>query len=245
MFVYFLRTRRPDPRGACTASMALSCKLEKGGSAGQIRGFDPRVSPKQLASHYGLTREVTRISRVMTRPDPRDFENLLTRPDPIREILKPCDPTRPDPRDFENLLTRPDPTREILKRDDSTRPDPRGLETLLTRPAGRVMTREKPWLFGTAADSPRLPHVRSYQLPAAGSTRLLCRATLPYQTTPAHDWLPCDFSGNVQIPPYLLSLQPTFRSGVYTANSNEVNALRLQIPRPQHRAGVPTAVLPP
>ena len=38
MFVYFLRTRRPDPRGACTASMALSCKFEEGGSAGQIRG---------------------------------------------------------------------------------------------------------------------------------------------------------------------------------------------------------------
>ena len=74
MFVYYLRTHGPDPRGACTASMALSCKFEKGGSAGQIRGFDPRVSPKQLAGHYGLTREVTRISRVMTRPDPRNFE---------------------------------------------------------------------------------------------------------------------------------------------------------------------------
>ena len=71
MFVFYLRTRGP-------ASMALSCKFEKGGSAGQIRGFDPRVSPTQLAGHYGLTREVTRISRVMTRPDPRDFENLLT-----------------------------------------------------------------------------------------------------------------------------------------------------------------------
>ena len=100
MFVFYLRTRGPDPRGACTASMALSCKFEKGGSAGQIRGFDPRVSPKQLAGHYGSTREVTRISRVMTRPDPRDLENLLTRPDPTREILKPLDPTRPDPRDF-------------------------------------------------------------------------------------------------------------------------------------------------
>ena len=102
--------------------MALSCKLEKGGSAGQIRGHDPRVSPKQLAGHYGLTREVTRISRVMARPDPRDFGNLLTRPDPTPDILKPLDPTRPDP----------------------TRPDPRDFETPLTRPAGRVMTREKP-----------------------------------------------------------------------------------------------------
>ena len=72
--------------------MALTCKFEKGGSAGQIRWFDPRVSPKQLAGHCGLTRQVTRISRVMTRPDPRDFENLLTRPDPTRP-----DPTRPDP----------------------------------------------------------------------------------------------------------------------------------------------------
>ena len=86
------------------------------------RGFDPRVSPKQLAGHYCLTREVTRISWVMTRPDPRDFENLLTRPDPTREFLKPIDPTRPDPRDC---------------------------ETPLTRPAGGVMTREKPWKIGT------------------------------------------------------------------------------------------------
>ena len=69
-------------------NVALSCKFEKGGSAGQIRGFDPRVSLKQLTGHYGLTREVTRISRVVTRPDPRDFENILTRPDPTREILK-------------------------------------------------------------------------------------------------------------------------------------------------------------
>ena len=102
MFVFYLRTRGPDPRGACTVSMALSCKFENGGSAGQIRGLHPRVSPKQLAGHYGLTREVTRMSRVMTRPDPRDFENLLTRPDPTREILKPLDPTGPDPRDFED-----------------------------------------------------------------------------------------------------------------------------------------------
>ena len=127
--------------------MAFRCKFEIGGSAGQIRGFDPRVSPKQLAGHYGLTREVTRISRVMSQPDPRDFENLLTRPDPTREILKPLDPTRHDPRYFENILTRPDPTREILKRNDPTRSNPRDFETPLTRPAGRVMTREKPCFF--------------------------------------------------------------------------------------------------
>ena len=37
--------------------MALSCKFEKGGPVGQIRGFDPRVSRQQLAGHNGLTRE--------------------------------------------------------------------------------------------------------------------------------------------------------------------------------------------
>ena len=78
-------------------NVTLSYKFEKGGSVGQIRGFDPRGSPKQLAGHYGLTREVIRISRVMIRPDPRDFEKLLTRPDPTREILKRNDPTGPDP----------------------------------------------------------------------------------------------------------------------------------------------------
>ena len=56
-FVFYLRIRGSDPRGACTA-MALSCnKFEIGGSAGQIRGFDPRVSPKQFAGHDALTRE--------------------------------------------------------------------------------------------------------------------------------------------------------------------------------------------
>ena len=58
----------------------------------------------------------------MNRPDPRDFKNLLTRPDPTREILKPLDPTRPDPVRFLKVMTRPDPT----------------------RPAGRVKTRESP-----------------------------------------------------------------------------------------------------
>ena len=79
----FLADPRARPAGRLhVINVALSCKFEKGGSAGQIRGFDPRVSPKQLTGHYGLTREVTRISRVMARPHPRDFENLLTRPDP-------------------------------------------------------------------------------------------------------------------------------------------------------------------
>ena len=56
-FVLYLRIRGSDPRVACTA-MALSCnKFENGGSAGQIRGFDPRVSRKQLADHDGLTRK--------------------------------------------------------------------------------------------------------------------------------------------------------------------------------------------
>ena len=65
-FVFYLRIRGSDPRGACTA-MALSCnKFENGGSTGQIRGFDPRDSRKELAGHDGVTREVTRISRVMT-----------------------------------------------------------------------------------------------------------------------------------------------------------------------------------
>ena len=46
----------------------------------------------------------------MTRPDPRDFDNLLTRPDPTRDILKRDifkrdGPTRPDPRDFETPMT--------------------------------------------------------------------------------------------------------------------------------------------
>ena len=53
----------------------------------------------------------------MTRPDPRDFENLLTRTDPTREFLKPLDPTRHDT------------TREILKPIDPTGPDPRDFKT--------------------------------------------------------------------------------------------------------------------
>ena len=42
-----------------------------------------------------------------------------------------------------------------------------------------------PIVFGTAADSPRLPHARFLPppFPAAECTRLLCHVTLPYQTT--------------------------------------------------------------
>ena len=66
--IFYVRMRESDPRGACTA-MALSCKFEKSGFAGQIHGIEPRVSRKQLAGRDGLTR-VTRISRVIdpTRP---------------------------------------------------------------------------------------------------------------------------------------------------------------------------------
>ena len=46
----------------------------------------------------------------LTRPDPRDFESLLTQPDPTRPVR------------FESLLTRLDPTREISKPPDPTRP---------------------------------------------------------------------------------------------------------------------------
>ena len=53
---YDLRIRGVRPVGACTA-MTVSCKFKKGGSAGKIRGFDPRASRKQLAGHDGLTRE--------------------------------------------------------------------------------------------------------------------------------------------------------------------------------------------
>ena len=45
--------RRHDSKGP----PAGSCKFEKGESAGQIRGFDPRISQKQPAGHGGLTRE--------------------------------------------------------------------------------------------------------------------------------------------------------------------------------------------
>ena len=42
-----------------------------------------------------------------------------------------------------------------------------------------------PVVFGTSADSPRLPHARFLPppFPAAECTRLLCHVTLPYQTT--------------------------------------------------------------
>ena len=52
----------------------------------------------------------TRPVRISRRLNP-------TRPDPTREISNPPDPTKsswPDPRDFEILLTRPDPTQSGL-----------------------------------------------------------------------------------------------------------------------------------
>ena len=66
-----------------------------------VRGSDLRVRPagqkKKSRGSNGPFREMTRTSRVMTRPDPVRFENLLSRPDPTREISKPFDPTPPDP----------------------------------------------------------------------------------------------------------------------------------------------------
>ena len=44
--------------------------------------------------------------------------------------------------------TRPDPTRESLKFPDPTRPV-RSQKNFLTRPAGRVVTRDQPWLLST------------------------------------------------------------------------------------------------
>ena len=75
IFVFYWRTRGPDPRGAYTASTWLSpVSLKKADPPARSAGHNT------LTGHYGLTREVTRISRVMTRPDPRDFETPLTRP---------------------------------------------------------------------------------------------------------------------------------------------------------------------
>ena len=74
----------------------------------------------------------------------------MIRPDPTREISRSLDLNRPDPHDFENLLSRPDPTRPVTfrTRPDPTRHDNRHFETLLTRPTGRVMTLEKPCNIG-------------------------------------------------------------------------------------------------
>ena len=44
---------------------------------------------------------------------------------------------------FENLLTRPDLIREISQTPGPNGLDPRGFEHLVIRPAGRVTTREK------------------------------------------------------------------------------------------------------
>ena len=48
---------RAGPAGHESGPPVGSCKFAKDGSAGQIRGFDPRVSRKQLAGHYDPTRE--------------------------------------------------------------------------------------------------------------------------------------------------------------------------------------------
>ena len=72
--------------------------------------------------------------RVKSRGSGRVGSGQLTRPDPTRpaRISRRLDPTPPDPRDFENLLTRPDPTRPDPTRPDPTRPA--RFEILLTRP---------------------------------------------------------------------------------------------------------------
>ena len=66
-------------------------------SAVSLKKADPRARSTRARS-AGVTRgSAENNSQVMTRPDPRDFDNLLTRPDLTREILKSLDPTRPDP----------------------------------------------------------------------------------------------------------------------------------------------------
>ena len=67
-----------------------------------------------------------RVVSGVTRPDPREFEHLLTRPDPIRLDPTRSDSTRSDP-------TRPDPTRLMRFRRKN-----------LTRSTGEIMTREQP-----------------------------------------------------------------------------------------------------
>ena len=52
-FLHNFRTRVAPAQGPS----ADSFKLEKGESTGQIGGFDPCVSQKQLAGHGGLTCE--------------------------------------------------------------------------------------------------------------------------------------------------------------------------------------------
>lgn len=51
------RTRGPDPRVTKVAFRQAAVRLQKDGSAGQIRGSDPRVSRKKLAGHGDPTRE--------------------------------------------------------------------------------------------------------------------------------------------------------------------------------------------
>ena len=106
----------PFPRLSLRSLQAARFQCDR--FACQIYGSDPLVRRKNLAGQSGLIREMTRISRVMTRPDPVRFENLLTRPDPTRDIPKPLDPIR-NPRDFKTSW--PDPTREISEPLDPTR----------------------------------------------------------------------------------------------------------------------------
>ena len=55
-----------------------SCKFAKDGSAGQIRGPDPRVMREQLS---GVTvARPARFEELLTRPDPWHFKTLVTRP---------------------------------------------------------------------------------------------------------------------------------------------------------------------
>ena len=56
-FVCFTDGFAGQTRGAPARQWPSAVKFEKGGSVGQIRGFDPLVSRKQLAGHDGLTRE--------------------------------------------------------------------------------------------------------------------------------------------------------------------------------------------
>ena len=111
---------------------------------------------------------------------------------------------------------------------------------------------QNPIVIVTAADRPQLPLVRFLRLlPATGTTWLLCRATLPYQTTPQ---VGCTRLAAVRLLAGLairhvpaLSDHPT--SAVSTTTEVECvrqnNFVRLRLPRSQHTAGVPTAVYPP
>ena len=55
-----------DPRSHARKIVSF----QSAGPAGQTWGSERRVRKKQLAGQRGPTRDVTRISPVMTRPDP-------------------------------------------------------------------------------------------------------------------------------------------------------------------------------